>query len=229
MKLLSAMAGIALGLVTPLSAHAGIVELDISASWTAADYDVSSTGPSVGATGVPQEDDDKVFGVAPSDGSINFTLLVDTSAVTSFNTGDFGVTHDWYGYSNVSLKNDVTFGSAIWSTADILTGLVGPNGITASLWTNSNLGAGIDPTLLSFRMFGSWEGSNADMFIGSRTATTISDSFLMWEYFGGEEIRSAGYSASVDPVPLPAGMMLMLTGLAGLGGARALRRRKSAG
>lgn len=213
-----------LALFLPFGVSASVIQLDITGSWVAADYDVSSTGPDSPA-GIPEEDDDLVFGTSPSDGSITFSLLVDTASPTVFNTGDFGVTHDWYGYSNVTLKAPVSFGSATWDGTGILNSLVGPNGATAALWTDTDLTAAA-PSLLSFRMFGDWEGATADVFFGSRTATTISESFLMWEYFNGEEIRSASYSANLAPVPLPAGMVMLMTGLAGLGGFGALRRHK---
>jgi len=204
-------------LFAAVSAQATVVELDVTGSWVAGDYDVSSTGPSVGATGVPEENDDLVFGIAPSDGSTTFTLAVDTSSVVHFATGDFGVTHDWYGYDMVDLVGGHSFGSATWETSDLSTGLIGPNGAAATLWTDADISV-MDPTRLSLRMFGDWEGSNADMFIGSRTATTIGNQFLMWEYFGGEEIRSNSYSATTSAVPLPAPALLLLAGLAALGG-----------
>ena len=114
------------GLVLALSvsiAQADIVELQITASWTASDFDVSST---------LFGDDNRVFGVAPSEGSTSFTLLVDTSSVVSYTTGEFDVTHDWFGYTNVTLAGTHTFGSASWETHDILTNLVGPNASTAA-------------------------------------------------------------------------------------------------
>jgi len=155
--------------------------------------------------------------VAPSDGSTTFTLRVDTSSVVHFATGDFGVTHDWYGYDMVELLGGHSFGSASWDTSDLSTGLIGPNSATATLWTDADISLA-NPSLLSLRMFGDWEGNNADMFIGSRTATTIGSQFLMWEYFGGEEIRSASYSAATSAVPLPAPALLLMAGLAALGG-----------
>ena len=204
MKTLICSALACLVLVLAANAQAALVSLSITGSWTAADYDVSSTGPTAGALGIPEENDDLVFGTAPSAGSTTFTLLVNTAGAHFFPTGALGVTHDWYGYTNVILVGTHTFGSASWVTSDILTGLVGPGGATAALWTNTDISVA-SPTLLSFRMFGSWEGSNADMFIGSRTATTIGTQFLLWEYFGGEEIRSRSYSASsVEDGPQPA-------------------------
>ena len=176
--------------------QAEIVDVTITASWTAGDYDVSSTGPSSGALGIPEEDDDLVFGTEPSAGSTSFTLRVNTDSAVSFAAGYNGITHDWYGYSDVTLVGTHTFGSASWTTADILTGLEGVDGLTKALWTDTDIRIS-HPTVLSFRMFGDWEGSSADMFFGSRTPTTISNRFLMWEYFAGEEIRvsSNAYTA----------------------------------
>ena len=179
-----------------------IVSLEITGSWTAEDYDVSSTGPN-GGMGIPEENDDLVFGTPPSDGSTTFTLLVDVAGAIYIPEGTMGVTHDWYGYTNVSLVGTHTFGSASWVTSDILTGLVGPGGAMAALWTNTDISMG-SPTLLSFRMMGSWEGATADMFIGFRTPTTIGNQFLLAEYYGGEEIRSESYSATslIDASPV---------------------------
>lgn len=198
------------------SAQATFIDLSVTGSWTAADYDVSSTGPSGGALGISEENDDLVFGTAASDGSTTFTLRVDTSTAVSFASGYAGITHDWYGYSDVTLVGTHTFGSASWTTGDILTDLVGVDGLTKALWTDMDI-AVADPTRLSFRMFGDWEGNNADMFFGSRTATTIGDQFLLWEYFEGEEIRSNTYSATASrPVPEPAVLSLLIFGLAGI-------------
>lgn len=178
-----------------------IVSLEVTGSWTAEDYDVSSTGPD-GGLGIPEEDDDLVFGTPPSDGSTTFTLLVDVAGAIFIPEGSMGVTHDWYGYTNVSLDGTHMFGSASWVTSDIITGLVGPGGATAALWTNTDISLA-NPTRLSFRMFGSWEGSTADLFVGARSATTIGTEFLLWEYYGGEEIRSQTYSGtSVSSPPV---------------------------
>lgn len=215
------------------SAQASVVELVVTGSWSSTDYDVSSTGPTVGATGAPEEDDDKVFGTDPADGSVTFSLLVDTSSVSSFlTTGPDPVVHDFFGYSNVTLKDPVTIGDATWDSTSSLTSLVGPGGASALLWTDTDLTTG-SPSLLSFRMFGTWAGTgatgSADMFIGPRTVggsgMSIGTQFLTWEYFGGEEIRSNTYSASIAPaVPLPATSLLMIGGLAGF---TAMRRRKT--
>jgi hypothetical protein len=211
-------------------AQASIIELELSATWTSSDFNVSSTGD---GSGLPEANDDKVFGLSPYDGSINFTLLVDTSSVTSFLVGGSEtVEHDHFGYSSVSLKSPVTLGSATWTTADILTELVGPGGVKAALWTDTDITTG-DPSKVSFRMFGDWAGTGgtgtADLFFGSRylgaSGYGISDSFLAWEYYGGEEIRTTGYTATVSAVPVPASSLLLLSGLAGL---TRLRKRKAA-
>ncbi|SFR14135.1 VPLPA-CTERM sorting domain-containing protein [Poseidonocella sedimentorum] len=202
-----------LGLALPPAASAATTELTITGLWTAADYDVSSA---------LYGDDDLVFGTSPSRGSLSFTLLVDTSSPTVFPSGTAGVTHDWYGYSSVTLKSTVTFGTATFTAASAITDLDGPSGSSAKLWTDTDITTA-DPTRLSFRIQGSWPGGAADAFFGSRTTASIGDQFLLWEYFDGEEIRSSSYTASAAAVPLPAGGLLLLTALAGLTAARRKR------
>lgn len=212
-------------LVIAPTSQAVLLDLTVTASWTTSDYDVSSTGPSVGALGIPEEDDDLVFGVAPSNGSTSFTLRIETDSAVSYATGYNGITHDWWGYSDVELLGTHTFGSATWTTDDILTDLVGVDSMTMALWTDTDVSLA-DPSRLSFRMMGDWEGATADLFIGSRTITTISDSFLMWEYYGGEEIRNSGsvnaYVAERPEVsvPSPVSFWLMGSGLIALIGAK---------
>jgi hypothetical protein len=75
----------------------------------------------------------------------------------------------------------------------VLTALDGPNGSKAALWTDTDITKD-DPTRLSFRMFGKAGKLSADLFVGSRTQSRIGDSFLLWEYYKGEEIRSTKYT-----------------------------------
>ena len=208
------------------SANATVIDLSVTMSWLEDDYDVSSDGLSSGAPGVPEADDGLVFGTAASDGSTTFVLRVETSSAISFLTGDFGVTHDWFGYSDVELLGGHSFGSASWDTASISTGLVGPNASSAALWTNTDIETA-DPSLLSFRMFGDWEGNSADLFVGSRSPFTISGSALLWEYFAGEEIRSNSYSATTGAVAVPEPGSLALFGLGLLALGQVRKKKKS--
>lgn len=215
--------------MAPMAAQAALVDLELTANWVAADYDVSSTGPS-GSTAA-ESDDGAVFGVAPSDGSLSLTLRVQTNSADFFAAGTGGRFHDFYGYSDVEiLGGTFTYGSATWSTSDIIN-LEGPNPASANLWTDTDLESG-DPTRVSFRMIADWFDANADIFFGSRTgtiadgATQIRDNFSMSEYFAGERISvsASGYTATVTPaVPLPSSTLLLLGGLAGLAG---LRRKR---
>lgn len=217
----------------PTLSYASVVNLTLTANWEASDYDVSSTGP--GGSSAPEADDDKVFGFSPSAGSLSVTLQVDTASGTFYAAGSDERVHDFYGYTDVSIVGgSFSFGDATWTDSNIQTGLVGADGDLASLWTDGDLSAGAS-TLASFRMISPWEDAAADIFFGSRIATltslgstAITDSFLVWEYFGGEEIRTSGYQLSVDPlapVPLPASSLLLLSGLGGLAVFR--RKRKA--
>jgi len=171
-----------------------MVYLEVTGSWTPANFYVQSTGPTMGASGIPQENDDMVFGVAPSAGSTTFTLLVDTSTVQYFPTGYQGTKHPWYGYNGVRVVGTHRFGTAWWTTESILTGLIGPGGARATLWTNKDLRTA-DPTLLSIRMFGHWNGHAADLFVGSRTNTMILETFMLAEYYNGEHLISESNAA----------------------------------
>lgn len=203
----------------PLSANAAIIDLDITGTWTAADF---GTNP---VDGIDDGNDD-VFGLSPYDGSITVSLRVDTTGVETFATGDLGITHDWFGYQSVEVLDIVTLGSAVWSDTVTPVSLDGPGSSSAMLWTDTDITSG-DPTLLSFRIFGEHDGGTADMFFGARTSTTIGSQFLVWEYFAGDEIRSDSYYATAAPaVPLPAAAWGLISGLAALLGLR--RRRKMA-
>jgi hypothetical protein len=171
-----------------------MVYLEVTGSWTPANFYVQSTGPTMGARGIPQENDDMVFGVAPSAGSTTFTLLVDTSTVQYFPTGYQGTKHPWYGYNGVRVVGTHRFGTAWWTTESILTGLIGPGGARATLWTNKDLRTA-DPTLLSIRMFGHWNGHTADLVVGIRTNTMILETFMLAEYYNGEHLISESNAA----------------------------------
>jgi hypothetical protein len=207
-------------------ARAELVDLTLTFTYSNTDFflDPTSTTP---PTGVPQENDGKVFGVAPSNGSTTFTLRVDTTAAAFFPTGHLSngtamLVHDWYGYSNVQLLCAHTFGTATWNFDDLATALVGPDDATATLWTNADI-ATANPTLLSFRMQGLGDGIIADLFLGSRalTPTTleIRHDGLLAEYFAGESIfrDTNGYSAvaSIVVVPEPGTGLLALIALVG--------------
>lgn len=200
---------------------AAIVNLSITGTWSADDFTVTEASDPLYDPSNPKFDG-KVFGVAPSAGSTTVQLLVNTTGSVFFNqgytftttSGTYTLAHDWYGYSDVTLADaPYTFGTASWETSGILTDLVGPNNVTAALWTDVDITSG-DPSKLSFRMFGSGDGLSADFFVGSRTYEQIGTQFLIWEYYGGEEIRSKNYSAST--VPVPAAIWLLGSGLAGL-------------
>ncbi len=199
------------------------VDLTVTASWTATNFDVSSTGPNA-PLGISEENDDKVFGIAPSAGSTSFVLRVETDSAVSYASGYNGITHDWFGYSEVELLGTHTLGTASWTTVDILTNLVGVDGLTRALWTDADITAA-NPTRLSVRMFGDWDGSTADLFVGPRTTTTIGTQFLAWEYFGGEEIRTNNYTVISSAAAVPEPTTIALIGV-GLLGCMAYRRQR---
>lgn len=188
--------------------------------WSADDFTVTEPSDPLYDPANP-EFDGKVFGMAPSPGSTTVQLRIDTAGSVFFNegytfttgSGTFTLAHDWYGYSDVALIGSTyAFGTATWETSDILTGLVGPDDVAAALWTDVDIASG-DPSRVSFRMLGTGDGLNADLFLGSRTYEQIGDQFLLWESFG-EEIRSRDYSVIVTPEP--ASIWLLGSGLTAL-------------
>ena len=203
------------GMVQTVSAE--MVNVEVIGSWTTSDFTVTDAADPLYSTG--PDFDGEVFGVAPSDGSTTFDLLVNTDSAVSFAAGytytdiygTHTLTHDWFGYTDVSLVDPPhTFGTATWEDSGIVTGLQGPDSLTAALWTDIDITTG-DPSQMWFRMFGTGDGLSADLYI------SFSSQFLLWEYYGGEEIRSASYSASVSAVPEPSTLLLLSSGLVGLG------------
>lgn len=213
-------------LILSTNVSANIVNVDISASWTPANFTVTNAADASFDSNNP-EFDGKVFGVAPTVGTTTINLQVNTDSYMSFAAGssytsptgsNYTLAHDWYGYTDVTLVGGThSYGSATWDTSGILTGLVGTDGNLASLWTDADIET-TDPTRASFRMFGSGDGLTADVFVGSRTLSNIGSQFLLWEYYDGEEIRVDGYTVKVNPVPVPAAIWLFVSGLVGFVG-----------
>ena len=181
--------------------NAEIVEFRITGYWSEKDFKVIQKSDPSYSVDQPRVDG-KGLGVSPSGGEVTLTLLVNTDRSVFFAKGAenigrdgkvYTLEHDFYGYKEVSLADSTfSFGSATWKTEGILTGLEGPNGTLAALWTDTDI-TKEDPARMSFRMFGKAEGLKADLFVGGRSATKIGRQFLLWEYYAGEEIRSYKY------------------------------------
>lgn len=182
---------------------AEVVELTITGYWSDRDIKVTK-GSDKSYNLADPKFDGKIFGITPTAGDLSLRLLVNTAGVVFFpkgttfttdRTGTYSLSHDFYGYKQVTLVDDTySFGSATWKSDGILTGLEGPSDEKAALWTDVDL-TQTDPTRLSFRMFGKAQGLSADLFIGSRSPSGIGGEFLLWEYYKGEEIRSNKYTA----------------------------------
>lgn len=198
-----------ISLFTGHSAKAEIVELSVTGHWSEGDFKVTDSSDKLYDPANPKFDG-KVFGVAPSAGNVTLRLLVNTdggvffpkgSGFTADGVGAYTLAHDFYGYREVVLVGDAySFGSAIWRTEGILAGLEGPDQVKAALWTDVDI-TKEDPTRVSFRMFGKADGLTADLFVGSRIHGSIGRQFLLWEYYKGEEIRSAKYTAKSKKLP----------------------------
>lgn len=221
-----AMAGVFLA-TTLYSMQSMAVLLDIGASWTADDF----------STGILPSSNGEVFGVAPSVGSTTVHLDVNTDSFYMFPSGytynhlgvDYTLSHDFYGYTDVQLVGGIySFGSATWNSEGILDYLEGPDELEAALWSNTDITSS-DPSLVSFRMFGSGDGITADLFAGSRTPSTINNDFTLWEYYQGDEIRVDGYTVSRPnaSIPEPTTLALIAAGLFGLGVTRRRKKIKS--
>ena len=203
---LSRLIGIGiLFLALNITASAEVIKLQITGNFAKADFKTVGSSDKVYDATDPKVDG-KVFGIAPLDGSVTLVLLVNTEGSVFFpkgtrfadHRGDYVLKHDFYGYQKVSLADGpFTFGNAAWSSDGILKRLDGPGDAKAALWTDVDI-TKTDPTLVSFRMFGKAEGLTADIFVGPRTQMSILGSFVLWEYYMGEEIRSNTYSARVE-------------------------------
>lgn len=189
-----------IGIVSLFTAHiveAETVELSITGYWSETNFKVTSKQDKSYNPANPQFDG-TVFGVAPSAGNVSLKILVNTDGSVFFpkgtdytGGGGYLLKHDLYGYRGVSLVNDTyTFGSAVWKSNGILDGMEGPDRVKAALWTDADI-TKEDPTLVSFRMFGRGDGLSADFFVSSPESQAMQ--FLLWEYYGGESIRSSKY------------------------------------
>jgi len=186
------------------AANAETVELTITGYWSEGNFKVTGRSDASYDPADPKFDG-KVFDLSPSDGNLSLVLLVNTERAVFYPEGSetsdaygrpYSLTHDFYGYREVALVGGTyTFGGAVWDTSGVLTRLEGPKDSKAALWTDVDITKG-DPTKVSFRMFGKAGKLSADLFVGSRTPNTIGNSFLLWEYYKGEEIRSEKYKAS---------------------------------
>jgi hypothetical protein len=192
-----------LSLCTVHLVSAEVVELTITGYWSDKDIKVTN-GSDKSYNLADPKFDGKIFGIAPAAGDLSLRLLVNTNGVIFFpkgttfttdRTGTYSLSHDFYGYKQVTLVDETySFGSATWKSDGILTGLEGPSDTKAALWTDVDL-TQADPARISFRMFGQAPGLTTDLFIGSRTPFSIGPQFLLWEYYKGEEIRSSKYTA----------------------------------
>lgn len=181
---------------------AEIVELTITGHWSERDIKVTSKLDKLYNPADPRLDG-KVFGVDSSAGSLTLQLIVDTEGSIFFPKGsratyDGGqpntLTRDFYGYREVRLVRDTySFGNATWKSEGILVGLIGPDRKKAALWTDVDIRKG-EPSRVFFRMFGKAEGLKADLFISSGSQESVRKQFLLWEYYGGEEIRSGSFT-----------------------------------
>ena len=189
-------------LLITVTVRAEIVELSITGHWSEKDFKVTSRTDGQYDSANPKFDG-TVFGTVPAAGNVTVQLLVNTNGSlffakgSEFNAEDGRVemlTHDFYGYRDVVLVGDAfSFGTAVWRSDGILTGLVGPNSTKVALWTDADI-TKKDPTRVSFRMFGKADGLMADLFVSSSNQASIRMQFLLWEYYKGEEIRSEKYS-----------------------------------
>ena len=183
-------------------ARGEVVQLSITGHWSERNFKVTDRSNALYAPANPKFDG-KVFGVAPSAGTTTLELLVNTDGSIFFakgsefiadGTGAYSLTHDFYGYRDVTLVGDTySFGNAVWRSDGILAGLEGPDGVKAALWTDVDITKN-DPTRVSLRLFGKADGLTPDLFVGSRTHASIGTQFLLWEYYKGEEIRSEKYT-----------------------------------
>ncbi|MEO7659412.1 MAG: hypothetical protein ABIV48_07335, partial [Pyrinomonadaceae bacterium] len=110
------------------SARAEIVELSITGYWSEKDFKVTKKLDQLYNPADPIFDG-RVFGVDPSAGSVTLQPLVNTegsiffqkgSGFTAKGVGTYSLSHDFYGYRDVTLVGGTySFGNAIWRSDGI--------------------------------------------------------------------------------------------------------------